>query len=318
MADDKGESKVRKIIGDSKFTYKNNRYKIIQNAKPSPETKTDFYILAEKLDDKTTREFKISYKKSTYSFIENKIQPHRIKIIYGDNWSDILQNQIFQKNTVEENKYWKKKKPQESLEDSFNNFPLINFDTKKIMLGWRYEIEQLDAPKIGKRTHSGKIEEDITPQIFWGENCRDNMRDALVNEEIVLGSGIPEFILIMDPKDVKNADTVFDNIIDIKDYANDHQEMRAGFISQYYRWSNSDKKWKTEGYSRAFATWIKWEVVDGKIRGSPVLDEPLNKTAGQVLEDLRKCFDEVGITNEPDIDLATLRNHLTSDTISKG
>ncbi len=318
MADNGGEQKVRDILNHSEFTYEGKKYKIIQNSKPSPETKTDFYILAENLKDKSKREFKISYKKSSYSFIENKIQPHRIKIIYGDDWSNILQTQILQRNTVEENNHWLKKRPNEHLEDSFNNFPLINFKTKKIMLGWRYEIEQLDRPKAGRRLHSGKISVDITPQIFWGENCRDDMRDALVDGTIVPGSGIPDYILIKDPEDIQNANDVFRNILDIRNYADKHKEMRAGFISQYYRWSEKSESWKTEGFSRVFATWVKWEIIDGKIRGKPILEKPLSKTAGQVLKDLKKCLDEIGIEHEPNLDLEKIRNHLTDDTVSVG
>lgn len=318
MSDNKAEQKVREILGNSEFRYKNEHYRIIQNEKPSPETKTDFYILAENQEDKSKKEFKISYKKSTYSFIENKIQPHRIKIIFGEKWSDILKNQILQKNTIEENIYWKKKIPDEHLEDSFNSFPLINFKSKKIMLGWRYEIEQLDASETGNRLHSGKIEENITPQIFWGENCRDNMRDALVDGIEIMGSGIPDFILIRDPEDIQCADDVFDNLLDIKDYAKQHHEMRAGFLSQYYRWSEKHSSWKTEGNSRVFAVWIKWEIVNGKIRGKPILDQPLKKTAGDVLDDLKNCLEKMGIIHEPNIDLEALRKHLSDNTISKG
>ncbi len=111
MADAGAEQNVRDILDHSEFTYEDRRYKIITNAKPYPETKTDFYILAKDLTDETERVFKISYKKKSYSFIENKIQPHRIIMIYGKNWSDILQSQISQRNTIEENIYWKKKTP---------------------------------------------------------------------------------------------------------------------------------------------------------------------------------------------------------------
>ena len=62
MVDGKAEQEVRDILGESEFTYENTKYKIIQNAKPSPETKTDFYILAKNLEDNSEREFKISYK----------------------------------------------------------------------------------------------------------------------------------------------------------------------------------------------------------------------------------------------------------------
>ena len=63
MGDSHAEKNVRTILGKSKFNYQGKRYKIIINEKPSPETKTDFYILAKRLDDETIeKKFKISYK----------------------------------------------------------------------------------------------------------------------------------------------------------------------------------------------------------------------------------------------------------------
>lgn len=318
MADDKAEKDVRDVLDNSEFEYNLVRYKIIKNAKPFPETKTDFYILAENLKDGTNKEFKISYKKPTFSFIENKIRAERIKIIYGDNWSKILQDQIFQKNTRKENEYWKKKKPEESLEDSLKNFPLIDFEKKKILLGWRYEIEQLDSSGTGKRLHSGKIGQDITPQIFWGEDCSDYMRDALVEGVRVPGSGVPEFILIRNPDEIKTADDVFKNIQDIKDYARHHKKMRAAFIAQYYRWSKVDARWKTESSSRVFAVYVEWKVVDGKLRGRPVLDHPLEIQASEVLDTLKNCLREMEVEYEPNLNLEKLHERLSDDTVSKG
>ena len=317
MADGFAERTIREILDHSEFTYQKRHYKIIQNEKPSPETKTDFYILAEDLKNGTTKEFKISYKKNNFSFVENKIQPHRIKIIYGKNWSHILQEQISQQNTLEENIHWRKKKPEESLQNSFLNFPVINFNLQKILLGSRYEIEQLD--KTGNRLHAAKITQNITPQIFWGENCRDNMRDALVDGIITKGCGIPDFILIRNPEDIHNANDAFEHILDIQKYAQEHSEMKASFIAQYYRKSSAG--WKTEGWSRSFAVWIKWSVVNGKIRGQPIFDRPLEITAKQVFETFCECLNKLGIISPCDdtnFDIETLRGHLTDDTESVG
>ncbi|AJA92666.1 hypothetical protein A7X95_04655 [Candidatus Nitrosopelagicus brevis] len=318
MADDGGEQDVRNILDHSEFTFENRLYKIITNAKPYPETKTDFYILARDLDDETEREFKISYKKPSYSFIENKIQPHRIRMIYGEDWSEILKSQISQTNTEQENIHWMKKRPNEHLVDSFNNFPVIDFNKKKIVLGWRYEIEQLDAPKTGTRLHSGMIEQDISSQVFWGEGCSDEMRDAIVNGDIIPDSGIPDFILIRDPEEIQNANDVFNHIEDIREHAREHNEMRAGFITQNNRWNENGNRWKTEGLSRAFAVWIKWNVIDGNLRGRPVFNHPLERTSGDVIQNLKDCLEEMDITYESNFAFELLRDCLTEDTVSIG
>ena len=77
------ESNIRKIIDDAKnnhekFAFENKTYEIIQNYKPSRETKTDFYLKARELDDGKEQEFKISYKKPSFSFVENKIKPKNV------------------------------------------------------------------------------------------------------------------------------------------------------------------------------------------------------------------------------------------------
>ena len=94
MADSGAEKHVRKIIGDRGFTFENEEYVVIQNSKPSHETKTDFYILAKKSTNEEIREFKISYKKPDFSFVENKVKPHRISFIYQSDWKKILSNQL--------------------------------------------------------------------------------------------------------------------------------------------------------------------------------------------------------------------------------
>ena len=312
MGDSEGEKQVKETLGYSEFSYDGARYKITKNEKPRPETKTDFYILAENLDAGGEREFKISYKKPSYVFIENKIKPDRIKAIFGDDWSRILQDQILRKTTPDERRGWKKKKPEESLQESFEGEPLVDFKRKKIALGWRYEIESLD--KAGKRTHSGNIEQNIAPQIVWGDGCRDDMRDALVNDVKIINSGIPDFILVAEPDEIQTAQDAFDRIEDIQGFARQHWKMRAAFLKQNYRYSCSTESWVTEGWSRTFAVWIRWQVFDGKLDGRPVFDKPLEKTARDVFCNLSDCLEEMNIRLGDGFDIETLDGRLATRT----
>jgi len=299
MADGGSETDIREILDDANFTFEGKDYKIIQNSKPSKETKTDFYILAKSLNDNATREFKISYKKNTFSFVENKVKTHRIPHIYGKNWSEILKNQI---------------KP---LKDSFNQEVLVNFVNETIKLGWRYEIEQMDAPGIGGRSLSQKIQQNIAHQVLWGENCSEKMCDALVDGKKIKNSGIPDYILIKNPDEIKTANDVFSDLQDIRNYAENHSEMRAGFIAQNYRWSFSNKKWKTEGFSRGFAVWIDWSVENKKLVGTIITDKPFEKTAGDVIENLHICLDKIGIPHNSGSVFKTLRTRIGKTVVIK-
>lgn len=297
MADAGAEKHVREIIDSGKFTFQNKEYAVIQNAKPSHETKTDFYILAKNLGNQKEREFKISYKKPDFSFVENKVKAYRIPYIFGKKWSEILQNQT---------------KP---IQNKFNSETIIDFVKKTIKLGWRYEIEQLDAPGIGGRNLSTIIQQNVSSQVLWGDGCDPKMRDAFVTQKKIPNSGIPEFILIKDPNKIKTIQDVFDDLQDIKEYAKKHWEMRAGFIAQNNRWQPESNSWKTEGFSRSFAVWIKWNVVNGNLKGKPVFDKPFEKSADDVINNLKKCFEQIGIPYDSGFRFDLLRGKITEDTV---
>ena len=309
MADNYGEAIVRGVIGYNRFRFENEEYIVIQNEKPKPnrenipmrptavEGKTDFYILARKINDNSQREFKISYKKPSFSFVENKVKTHRIPFIYGEDWSQILQTQA------------------ESIRDLFNSECLVNFNNQTIKLGWRYEIEQLDAPGIAGRNLSVNITQNISSQVLWGDGCAEGMRNAFVNDEIVNNSGIPDYILIKDPDDIETIDDVFNDLQDIQEYSNYHDRMRASYIAQNNRWSQTQNKWKTEGNSRGFPVWIKWDVQNNLLRGKPVFDEPYAQTSGDVIETLQACFEELNIDYQNGFRFEMLNNRFSNDTV---
>ena len=295
MADSGGETKVRKILDNGiTFYYGNEQYKIIKNAKPKGETKTDFYLVTINCKNDKEKIFKISYKKPSYTFVENKIKSSRCKEIYGDNWIDIIKKQITERNTVEENKTYFKSEPNQSLCVSLENMPLIQFkeDRYKIMLGWRYEIECINKG-CGNRKLSSMIRSDISAQVFWGEGYGDEKKNAHIDNIPVSNSGMPDYILVIEPSDIITAQNVFDNLQDIRTYAKVHSNFRGSFLSQYYKLEHG--KWVTEGHSRSFVVWVKWEVIDKKLKGSIIFDKPLCKTANEVIVELKKCLKELDV-----------------------
>jgi len=309
MADAGGENIVRKKIGLNEFTFEKERYVVTKNEKPKPdreeiptrptsvETKTDFYLLAKKISDNTEKEFKISYKKPSFSFVENKVKKHRIPFIYGKNWSKILKEQS------------------RSIQNLFKSESIVDFKKKTIKLGWRYEIEQLDAPEAGGRNLSVIITQNISSQVLWGDGCAKGMKNAYVNGKIVKASGIPDYILIKDPRDIKSIDDVFNELQDIRKYAEDHQQMRAAFLAQNNRWIQSAEQWKTEGSSRGFPVWVKWEVDNKMLRGRPVFDRPYEQTSGDIIATLIKCFEKIKIPYQNGFKFKMLKGRFTNDTV---
>ena len=152
MADSGAEGSILKrckeCVGEE-FEYSGHRYKVIQCSKPSGETKTDLFIVAKNTDKGDNKVFKISYKKHSYTFVENKVRRYRIEEIFGSDWNDIIQTQINTKSA------------------QFKKHSLVKKEKKTITIGWRYEIEQADRVK-SRRTLSAPIKQDIASRVIWG------------------------------------------------------------------------------------------------------------------------------------------------------
>ena len=82
------------------------------------------------------------------------------------------------------------------------------------------------------------------------------------------------------------------------------------------------REWDSEGWSRSFAVWIKWDIVNNRLRGKIILDQPLEKTAENVFDNFCDCLDKINIKkperDDKKFDIELLRDCLTEDTVSKG
>lgn len=302
MSDSFAERNVRQIFKDSEFSYEGDRYKVTMVEKPQGETKTDFYIQARNIEQKNDKIFKISYKKPNYSFVENKIRVDRAKEIFGKEWKSILEKDIIKSFSHDDNKIFKKKNPNESLQESFLTFPLIDRVKKKIVLGFRFEIESVS--QAGGRLLSAPIKMNIADKVYWGKGSEN--KAIKVGGKEILGSGVPDYILVQDPNEIETAQDIFDRLENIQEYSKNNSKMRATFLSQYYRWHDKKEKWVTEGFSRMFAVWVEWKVINKKISGRIVFDKPLEKRAGDVISDLQKCMVELGIDLSSDSNIDEL------------
>ena len=300
MADGGAESSIlnrcKECMGEE-FEYSGNRYKVIQCSKPSGESKTDLFIVAKNIGGGNNKVFKISYKKHSYTFVENKVRRYRIEEIFGSDWSNIIQSQINTRFA------------------QFKKHHLVNKEKKKITIGWRYEIEQADMVK-SHRTLSASIKQDIASRVIWGEYAGNERRDAKVDGVIIPNSGIPDYIVIADPEELSTWQDFFDKLKDIKKYAREHNKMQASFITQNWRWSQNKEKWVTEGTSRDFVVWVKWRTVNGMLEGQAVLDQPFQKKAKDIVDDLKNCLEEMNIPMDSKL-MENLNNNISDNTVLK-
>ena len=293
MADSGAEQTVRKILEETKlFSMNSEEFEMIQCSKPTVsggggETKTDIYIKARRKSNGKLEEIKISYKKPSFSFVENKIKSHRAEKIYGKNWSQIIQDQIIEIN------------------DNFLAKPLIYFEKKgriekgSITLGWRYEMEH-----EGSRALGVEIKQDIASQVWKNKNADERYRDGIVDGVLIPFSGMPNFCLTKSPDEIENASDVFDNLVSMDELINTHGNITAAFLAQNYR----SHKHTQEGNRRHLGVWIDWKIIDDKLACEYVFEKPLEIESGIVLEDLRDCLRKMGIDLDGDFHIDSLKN----------
>ena len=292
MADAGAEIRVRNALKKIKtFELNSSKYKIIQLSKPTVsggggETKTDIYIKAKNRSNGNEEEIKISYKRQSFSFVENKIKLHRAEAIYGKEWSEIICEQI------------------NEIRDNFLAKPLIYFESTghtergSFTLGWRYEMEY-----NGKRKLQVKVKQDIAAQVWKNKGAQAQYRDGIVDGEKIPFSGMPNFCLTIEPGDVKTADDIFRNLVSIDELIQTHGNITAAFLAQNYR----SHKQKQEGNKRHLGVWINWKIVNGKLDCEYVFDKPLEMESRPRLENLKDCLKELGIDLERNFNIDSLR-----------
>ena len=295
MADAGAENRIRSVLEKVKTFYLNSsEYDVILLGKPTVsggggETKTDFYIKAKNQSNGKEEEIKISYKKPSFSFVENKIKAHRAEAIYGKNWSEIICEQI------------------DEIRDNFLEKPLIYFEKKgriekgSVTLGWRYEMEH-----AGSRSLGVKIKQNIAAQVWKNKGAEARYRDGIVNGKIISFCGIPNFCLTIEPDDVKTPDDVFNNLVSMDESIQTHGDITAAFLAQNYR-SHIHKQ---EGNTRELGVWINWKLVDGKLACEYVFGKPLEMQSGPRLENLKQCLQELGIDLEGNFIIDSLKDKI--------
>ena len=295
MADDGAEIKIRNMLTKIKtFQLNSSEYEIVQLSKPTVsggggETKTDIYIKAKNKSNNKEEEIKISYKKPSFSFVENKIKLNRAKAIYGNNWSKIIQEQI------------------NEIRDNFLAKPLVYFEKKgriekgSITLGWRYEMEH-----SGSRSLGTKIKQNIAAQVWENKGAQAQYKDGIVDGVKIPLSGMPNFCLTIDPENINTPDDIFGNLVSMKELILTHGDITAAFLAQNYR----SHKQKQEGNRRHLGVWIKWKILNGKLACEYVFDKPLEMESLPRLENLDECLREIGIDLKKNFKIDLLKDKI--------
>lgn len=263
-----------------KIIYKNRVLKVIEAGKPTSshgEPKTDIYILAEDILGK--EEIKISYKKKSADFLENKTTAKRAEQLFGAGWRNIIKE-----STTDIRKKFEKRKL--IYKERFGR-------TEKgaITLGWKFElVNKLNGELSGKM----KLSTQQVYDIYAGKNLSDEKRNAYVNGRIISESGVADYILIADS--VNSAQEVIDKMIPIRKYIRMNPNIFFACKALNYRTFAE----KYDG-NRPLAVQVNWSVKNEKLEGDLIYDCPLEMNGDEMAARLLRCLHYLGIKNTDDI-----------------
>ena len=217
------EQKVRDIINkDGKFSWHGEEYKVIFCDKPTlghrlGEPKTDTFVRS--VNKKTNRQedFKISTKKTNFGYLQNHPKKKTLFEFYGLQCKEIMISNA------------------EGLAEKFREHDPIIFEEtgnveKGITLGWRNEYLQENTRPLGIR-----LTQDIANKVWWGEGSPKEYLDAMVNGINIRNSGMPDWILVKDEKDIKTANGIFSDLKDIKEFAKTNKLVDSTYQAHNYR-----------------------------------------------------------------------------------
>ena len=300
----KSEKQIAELFQKGKsFVFKEIEYEVIEAGKPKcqraingvrgGEPKTDIYVKAISHVNQML-ELKISYKKETADFIENKITAQRAEEILGSNWKEILKEKVL----LVANEFLKK--------------DIVYMDSKgsvakgSMTLGWRFEL----CDKVqGKISVNMDLNENQKREVYAGANRLKRYRDGIINGKVIENCGVANYILRKSI--VTDIQEAVDNLKSIDEYLQIHKNVFMKCAAVNYKTIVDNKRKHIEGNGlRRLLVYIQWFVKDGKLTPKVVFDEPLQYNGKEVSTSLLNAMSDLDIKNVDDLNqenIATTR-----------
>ena len=226
------------------------------------EPKTDIYLLAKEHDGDRTYEYKISVKKDSFDFYENKIQQTRAANILGDDWSNQVMDLIME------------------FYDIFWQVPLIYREKPEglFTLGWRFDIT------ASRRRLSYPLATNAAEKfnILTGGELRNGYvpyDDCTIGEQWIAGAGIANTIFLGSYVPDTTQELI-EQLEDAAAYAARIPDMYLSASAVNYR----SKKGKLER-CRSLLIPVVWKINQwGLLEGAPDPSVPLSMKAGDVYD----------------------------------
>lgn len=205
------EDRIRKIFfKGARFFFGGEELTCLGAFKPqtsSGEPKTDIYIKAvNSLGE--IREIKLSYKKANAEFLENKASKLRAETILGKKCETLLILKARELNIADR--------------------ALYNETNDSYVVGYRLDI--MSGPAKGYAAVELTFEQIV--DVYSGHNLPEDKRHAKVDGEIIVNSGVAEFIIV--GEGFSTAQEVVDRMQPITEYVKEHPNVYIAFKAVNY------------------------------------------------------------------------------------
>lgn len=263
------------------LNYKGKEHEILIAGKPTcrhGEPKTDIFVRLKSYSGEEN-DIKISYKMSSADFLENKISAERARDLLGEHWIQIVKDAVVK------------------LEAKFYSRNLIfkerDYPTQRgsFTLGWKFEFVR--AGSGGDLSCQLPLSDFQVKDVYAGSNLWDDKKNALVNGECILGSGVANFMLIEEESQpILTTEELLNQMITVEEYSRKNSVICCAFKAQNYR----SIQGKVDS-NRPLAVYVNWDALDGRLIPSLSWEEPLTTRSNVILEKLKHTLCKLGVSN---------------------
>lgn len=238
------------------------------------ECKTDVYVQTASVNgDKV---FKISVKQQNADFLENKISYERAVELFGLHADDVIMQAT------------------NSIKDNFLKTPIIYFtrkgntNAKSITLGWKFEF--VNKPG-GKLSSSMQLTTRQIVDVYSGTSLPEDKKNAIVNGEEIVDSGIADFILVVDQDKNITIGDFEKGLMAIEKFV-ETEKPTIYFACKALNYRAEKDKWDGD---RPLSVYVDWYIKDAKLVGELRFDEPLHHKGNEIGNIVQNLLAELGI-----------------------
>ena len=262
----------------AKFKFDGVEYIVSKpSCKPSVargECKTDVYVQTASVNgDKV---FKISVKQQNADFLENKMSYERAVELFGLHADDVIMQAT------------------NSIKDNFLKTPIIYFtrkgntNAKSITLGWKFEF--VNKPG-GKLSSSMQLTTRQIVDVYSGTSLPEDKKNAIVNGEEIVDSGIADFILVVDQDKNITIGDFEKGLMAIEKFV-ETEKPTIYFACKALNYRAEKDKWDGD---RPLSVYVDWYIKDAKLVGELRFDEPLHHKGNEIGNIVQNLLAELGI-----------------------